>query len=777
MRKGIQSIILALIFTTTLQAQVKKSAPKGKTSPKTVTSSTNTSATIITLGTHKIPSSEFSYVYNKNNSNAEDAYTEASVREYLDLYIKFKLKVMDAEAAGLDTTKAFIAEFEGYKKQLAKPYLVDKSVTEKLIREAYERLKDEINASHILISVDPNASPKDTLEAYNKALEYRRRLLAGADFAKLAQEVSQDPSAKYNGGNLGYFTALQMVYPFEDAAYKLPKDAISMPVRTRFGYHLIKVLGRRPSQGQVTVAHIMVKANPGMAEEDSIAAKEKIDEIYERLTKKKEDFAMLCAEFSDDQGSKGKGGVLPTFGTGNMIPQFEEAAFALKDSGDISKPVLTQYGWHIIKLINKRPLEKFEDIRPTLEQKVSKDSRSELNKSIFIARLRKEYNVTENAEGLKFALSKADSSLVKGTWDYKADDAGLTKTILTIKNNKFTVGDFFEYVKKSQATQKVKSPEVAMRNLFKEFSEKEILKFEEENLPNKYEDYRMLLKEYREGILLFTMMDNKVWSKAIEDTAGLKQFHAANKSKYRWDTRADVVIYSAANQAVLDDVKAKLSAGMFEAAEPRFNEIVFDKAKSVDLGAFSTQIKSMADALKRDKTLKLEINAYAAADEKSSVSLQRLTRIADSLVSRGVSKDRLILKDNKKSGSKADASKFRKLSFKVYATTNKALERAINANAPLSLQVTEGLFQKDENKTLDMLDKWTVGEHIVRMNDRIHLIVIKAIEPPREKTFDEAKGAVISDYQNYLEEAWINELKAKYPVSVNEAEVQKLIRK
>jgi peptidyl-prolyl cis-trans isomerase SurA len=185
----------------------------------------------------------------------------------------------------------------------------------------------------------------------------------------------------------------------------------------------------------------------------------------------------------------------------------------------------------------------------------------------------------------------------------------------------------------------------------------------------------------------------------------------------------------------------------------------------------------MADALKRDKTLKLEINAYAAADEKSSVSLQRLTRIADSLVSRGVSKDRLILKDNKKSGSKADASKFRKLSFKVYATTNKALERAINANAPLSLQVTEGLFQKDENKTLDMLGKWTVGEHTVRMNDRIHLIVIKAIEPPREKTFDEAKGAVISDYQNYLEEAWINELKAKYPVSVNEAEVQKLIRK
>ncbi|MBY0426894.1 MAG: peptidylprolyl isomerase, partial [Cytophagales bacterium] len=258
---------------------------------------------------------EFTYVYNKNNNNSQDKGTDKSVREYLDLYTNFRLKVLSAEELGLDTAQSFKTELEGYRKQLAQPYLTEKSVTEKLIKEAYDRSKEEINASHILISVSPDADPKDSLAAFKKISDLRARITKGEDFAKLAKEFSQDPSAKFNGGSLGYFTALQMVYPFENAAYNTPKGEISQPVRTRFGYHLVKVIDRRPSQGEVKVAHIMLRATAGLSAEDSLGIKNKIDELYNKL-KAGGDWNTLCSQFSDDQGSKGNGGELPLFGVG-----------------------------------------------------------------------------------------------------------------------------------------------------------------------------------------------------------------------------------------------------------------------------------------------------------------------------------------------------------------------------------------------------------------------------------------------------------------------------
>jgi peptidyl-prolyl cis-trans isomerase SurA len=238
---------------------------------------------IATIGSQPIYTSEFQYVYEKNNGGNEGAYTRQSVTEYLDLYTKFKLKVMEGESRGLDTTVAFKRELEGYKEQLAQPYLTEKSVTDKLVQEAYERLKQEVNASHILIGLPADPDPQDTLAAYNQVLELRKRVTSGESFEKLAKEFSQDPSAAENGGNLGYFTAMQMVYPFEDAAYKTEVGQISMPVRTRFGYHLIKVNDKRQAKGEVKVAHIMVRATPGMPKADSLAAKQRIDAIYKRV--------------------------------------------------------------------------------------------------------------------------------------------------------------------------------------------------------------------------------------------------------------------------------------------------------------------------------------------------------------------------------------------------------------------------------------------------------------------------------------------------------------
>ena len=358
-----------------------------------------------TLGSYPVPANEFAYVYRKNNATAADYGTRPSVTEYLDLYTNFRLKVLEAEKKGLDTTQAFKRELDGYRQQLAQPYLTEKSVTDQLVREAYDRMGQEVNASHILIRVAPDATPADTLVGYQKISKIREQLQGGEDFAKLAGEVSEDPSAKQNGGKLGYFTAMQMVYPFETAAYKTAPGQLSLPVRTRFGYHVIKVNDRRPAQGEIKVAHLMVRVNANAPKNDSLTARKKADELYARL-KKGENWDKLVAQFSEDAGSAANGGELPPFGTGRMIPSFEETAFKMQKPGDIAPPVQTPYGWHIIKLIEKQPVATFAEVEPTLKGKVAKDSRSELNRAAFLKRIRQEDQFVEVAPVKAYALGR-----------------------------------------------------------------------------------------------------------------------------------------------------------------------------------------------------------------------------------------------------------------------------------------------------------------------------------------------------------------------------------
>jgi peptidyl-prolyl cis-trans isomerase SurA len=737
---------------------------------------------IIRIGSTQVPFREFRYVYNKNNSNASDAGTEKSVKEYVELYVNFKLKVMDAEKEGLDTTNSFKKELEGYRKQLAKPYLTDKAVTQKLVAEAYERMKEEVNASHILIKCDPKADPKDTLAAYNRIMELRKKILAGEDFAKLAKESSEDPSAKYNDGNLGYFTAMQMVYPFEDAAYKTAKGSISSPVRTQFGYHILKVSDRRPSQGQITVAHIMVRANPGMPAEDSLAARKKIFDIYERL-KKGGNFSALALEFSDHGDSKTKGGILPPFGTGTMVPSFENASFALKDTGNYSSPFLTPFGWHIVKLVNRKTLEPLNDLKASLESKVSKDSRSELNRSILIAKLRKDNGFSENKLLLNYALSKADTNLTKGNWKYDMADKRLDETLITIKEKKYSLRDFWKYAEKKQQKTDSKAPEYQMKLLYRNYSDDCVMEYEETHLGEKYEDYKMLVKEYRDGILLFTLMDQKVWTKALEDTAGLRQFHSGNRKKYTWGERAKASIFSCANERVFNEVKENLSKGKFSVTDSKFESLRFGK-KNATKGIMNGMVlRNLAEMMKKDKTLTVSLPGYITKDEKSGVALKRSDYVADSLVSLGIDRARItsaIGITTDKTGANPEAEndeKNRKVNIVLYSTNPKVLERSLNAAEPLSLNLTEGLFQKEENKTLDLLKTWNPGTHIVENNGRKNYIIIEALEAPREKTFEEARGAVISDYQNYLEKQWIDSMKTKTSISIEDALVQKLITK
>ncbi|MCX6291983.1 MAG: peptidylprolyl isomerase [Bacteroidetes bacterium] len=510
---------------------------------------------ILNIAGENISKSEFERVFRKNNTK-ESSFDKKSVNDYLNLYINYKLKVKEAMELGMDTAKSFTDELMGYRKQLAQPYLVDKEVTDNLLKEAYGRLKTDIRASHILVKLSPDALPKDTLEAYNKATKIRQEILKGADFASVARQKSDDPSAKENGGDLGYFTAMQMVYPFESAAYNTKAGEISMPVRTRFGYHLIKVAETRPAQGEVKVAHIMVKAANGIKAEDSLAAVQKINEIYGKL-KAGENFDELAKKFSDDQGSAKNGGVLPVFGTGRMVPEFEKVAFEIKNVNDYSNPIKTSYGWHIIKLLEKKPLGTYEELQSDLKSKVGKDSRSELSKSSMINRIKQKYNFKEMPKAKDEFMKIVDSSLVQGKWT--ADQAANLKNVLfTLSNASFSQQDFSKYLEDHQSHKTSSSPQALANNSYSEWVNESCIAFEEKHLDSLYPDFRNLMQEYRDGILLFELTDKKVWSKAVKDTAGLKEFYEKNKNNYKWNDRVDATIYMCANADVAKDVRKQM---------------------------------------------------------------------------------------------------------------------------------------------------------------------------------------------------------------------------
>ena len=752
------SFILPLVLVASISCKTSNKAAKSN------------DPVIETIGTNPVYTSEFSYVYNKNNAGATDAYSSASVDDYLRLYTNFKLKVKEAEELGLDTSKAFKKELDGYKKQLAQPYLTEKGLTDKLSKEAYERMKEEVNASHILIMVSPDAEPADTLAAYNKIMGIRQKAVKGESFEKLAQEYSQDPSAKSNKGNLGYFTALQMVYPFETAAYNTKVGEISMPVRTKFGYHIVKVNNRRPSQGQVKVAHIMIRATTGLPAADSLEAKQKIDEIYSKL-KQGEDWNQLAAQFSDDVNSKNKGGELSNWvSVGKMgIPSFEDAALALKNPGDISAPVQTPYGWHIIKLLERKNLETYSQLEPTIKSKVTKD-RSEINKIVLIQRLKKEDNFVENTANVEKAVHKADSSLLKGTEKFTTDPKN-NSILFTINSDKYTLNDFLAYVTKNQKARKSISPSQYMRTLYKDYQNESIITYEENHLQDKYPDYRMLVKEYRDGILLFQLMDEKVWSKAIEDTAGLKKFFNEHRENYKWKERAHATIYNANNQQTLDQVTAILNEGKYPAVDAKLHDLTFAENKSELSEQDKKNLDNILPMLLKDKNLTVEITGSAEKKEKKSSALayKRAIVAKNYLTGKGIDSASVSVKADAKTEGKKDI-------FTFYSKSTKALEKYFNQSAPLTLQITEGVYQKGENNIVDTV-QWKPGNYTVAKDGRVDYVVISKIDQPRLKTFEEARGLAISDYQGHLESEWIKTLRAKYPVVVHEEEVKKIVKK
>ncbi len=637
--KKLNACLLATAFAVTVNAQEQ---------------------TLLTVAGDKISKTEFERVFYKNN-NKENSNDQKSVREYLELYINYKLKVKEAEALKMDTSEAFVTELTGYRKQLAQPYLTDKDVNENLVKEAYDRLQKDVRATHVLIKVAQDALPKDTLAAYNKAIRIREKLVKGADFYKMAKDSSDDPSAKENSGDLGYFTGMQMVYPFETVAFNTKPGQISMPVRTRFGYHIIRVEDVRPAVGEIHAAHIMIKSTANDADSVELEAKRRIDDIYAKV-KAGEKWDDLVAQYTEDKGSAKTGGALPWFGTGRMVPEFEKAAFALKNDGDISEPIKSAYGWHIIKRLEKRALPSFEEKKAELKAAITRDSRSEIGKTSLVNRIKKENGFKETPLNKDAFIKSLDSSLVNGTYN-DSSAMGMTKPLFTLGSKTYTQKDFATFLMKHQVKHNNSNSQAVAYTQYNQFVEESCIALEESMLDKKYPEFKSLMQEYRDGILLFDLTDKMVWSKAVKDSAGLAAFYDKNKGNYMWGDRLDATIYSCANTGIATKVRKMVKKGN----------------KDADIAA------------------------------------------------------------------------------------------EINKDSSLNVNIKTALFSKGDNDIIDGIE-WTPGITAdMNKNNQTIFINVRTKLAPAPKSLDEAKGLITADYQTYLEKSWIDELRKKYPVSVDEA--------
>ena len=636
---------------------------------------------LMTIGDQDITVKEFCDVYYKNNLKS-DVIEKKSVDEYLDLFTTFRMKVMEAERLQLDTSAKFQKELAGYRKQLAKPFMSSDDITEDLIQEAYQRKLKDIRASHILIRCDKNALPSDTLKAYNKAMEIRKKALAkNADFAALADQYSEDPSAKGmkateqtparpgNHGDLGYFSVFDMVYPFETGAYNTKEGEISMPVRSDFGYHIIKVTSVSDALGSIQAAHIFLQLPADASEEDEAAMRMKADNIYKELVAKDgKNWNEMVKQYTDDKGTVARNGALSNFTVSRIVPEFIEACKSL-EKGQIAKPIRTMYGYHIIKLLDYSGVGTLEQERKGLTERIEKDMRSKKSEEVVLKQVKSEYHFKQNDKNLEAFMASVDSTILHASYE-PAANVNMGATLFSLDGNPTKVSDFVTYIKDNMSPQRYVTPATYAYQLYENFSNEVVMNYADAHLEDKYPDFKALVQEYRDGILLFDLMDREVWDKAVKDTVGLQEFHERNASKYMWGERVYATIVTVTRQESLPKVQALLNSGI--------------------------ELDSLKNAIRNDSI------GYAF--------------------------------------------------------------------------VRKGYYQRGDNQYVDQTE-WKVGvrnEIASTVDQSTNIVIIRELRDPEPKTLKEARGLVTSDYQVELEQQWVQSLKERYPVKINEKVLDKV---
>ena len=551
-------------------------APKARVQPESTTVSKEPDY-LFAIDDDRVPAEDFLYTLSKNqhlNENRNQLLSQEEFDQNFELFLNFKLKVKEAERQGMDQTEEFDNEFSIIKEDLKKPYLLENSIQEGELRKAYSRMQEVIKASHILIQFPPNAGHEDSIAVLRMAVNLKERAEGGEDFNQLALEYSDDPSVQNNQGDLGYFTALQMVYPFEDAAYGLQIGEISDPVATSFGYHIIKLHDRRPNPGQVRVSHILVRVNPSSPISED-RAKRRIADIYTELQKGGQVWEEVVRRYSEDEGTKNSGGLMPWFGVGSIVPEFEEVAFSLINRFEVSPPVKTSFGFHIIRLEDTKPIDPYEEMEPLLKSKILRDSRSRLIRSQVLAMQKAKFEFRENGALIDSLEPIFNEYFTEGIeqLSHRLAELGMSdSTLMTIQDEPVAVQSFFDFIKADKAV-----VDAETTNMFDawyiEFQGHTLDQVEEFDLMNNNSDYRMLVKEYREGILLFSLMNELVWQKALMDSLGQLEYYNSHLDRYQWPERVPGLIVKIEDESQLAKVRRFLQDKVYQKTlKPRLED-------------------------------------------------------------------------------------------------------------------------------------------------------------------------------------------------------------
>ncbi|MEI6866453.1 peptidylprolyl isomerase [Flavicella sp.] len=462
----------------------------------------HTDKVLLKIDDNKVYKSEFVRLFGKNKS-LKNAGETLKINDDIRLFIDYKLKLIEAVNLQMDTISSYIKEVARYRNQLVLPYLNDDSLIDSLVKEMYSRSLIEIRASHILVRIDKNST--DTIAAYKKIIAIRNNVLEGADFDKVAKEKSEDPSAKINAGDLGFFAVFRMVFPFENAAYNTPKGEVSEVFRTQFGYHFLKVIDTRKSLGEMEVAHIMIK-------DTASSGASTINKVYKEVVANG-DFEELARKYSDDKRTSSKGGVLNRFGVGDLPPPFGKISFALTEQEKYSKPFKTVYGWHIVKYIKYYPIGSFEVTKKDLLQKTKKVGRYKTLSNPVVLRLKKEYAISVNEVAKKEFENPSFS--VKDSLD---------TWLIVIQKDTLTQEDFSNYIA-------IRRNRTVFQN-FDSYLNQEILEYYKVHLEETDEGFKNLFQEYKNGLLLFDLMKEKIWDAAQNDSIGLQNFYQLHRTEY-----------------------------------------------------------------------------------------------------------------------------------------------------------------------------------------------------------------------------------------------------
>ena len=622
--------------------------------------SAQTKEVLFTIDNHAFYTDEFIRVYNKNLDLVKDD-SQKDLDKYLELFLGYKLKVEKANKLGLQNGTTYQNELKSYRNQLSKNYLNDSKVTNELVREAYDRMQQEVRASHILILVDEGASPEDTLKAYTKVLDINKRLEAGEDFIAVAQQFSEDPSVKENNGDLGYFSAFRMVYTFENAAFNTNVGQISKPFRTRFGYHIVKVVDKRVNRGEVTVAHIMIVKQNDVAQNEK--AKTTIDDIYKKI-QQGESFETLAQQFSEDKSSAPKGGVLQRFGSGQLSSEvFENVAFGLNDKNQISAPFESQFGWHIVKLIEKHPVRLFDEMKVELEEKIRKDERSMLITNSLAKTMRAKYKVTKDVKLLAKIKAVVTDEFYSQTWVAPEKNKELNGDILIIsKDKKINSKVFLNFISSKQKSNiKTKPVTKLVDELYEKFIDEQLMAYYNENLENEFPEFKNVMDEYRDGLLLFDLMEKEIWNRAKNDTIGLQDFFQKNSKNYQWKKRYNVDILSSTDKKIVEKAQKFLAKG-----------------KSLDY-----------------------------------------------------------------------------------------IKEQLNKDGKVNVMSKSGLYEEDYDVLSNFQNLSKGVTNIIAKDQYFFVVNVIDTKPAGVKELSECKGKVISDYQQFLENNWVDELKTEFTIKIN----------